>query len=425
MSLNSAPQGDAPGIGERLRVARESRGLSLEAVTADLRIRTVILAAMEREDHAALPERVYLLGLLKTYATFLGLDPAAVAAGWARGPEGAEGGAPGTWTAERPTVTVQNSLRQSLRGLLSLGFVGLSVLLIAGFLLIQLIRFASPPSLTVTSPLGDVISLSSSTRVAVLRGTATAGTQILIQNAVGDSVTAQADASGIWTVEVPLSGGRNEVDISAVDPATGSASGALTRRVFIVALPLSDAPQLDVVSPTSGLRVSGGAVPIALATEPEGEVIATATSRKGEVITGTFTAQSDGKLQGDLLLPAGSWSIDLKATGPNGTVSEVHRDVEVVFSGVTITVTAIDVGTWIRVWADGVIDPLIGPNGLTLRKGETRTLRATSAIDVRFGNPRGALVALNGRMLGERGVAGIPESWSFRSDGRVFSSIRK
>lgn len=43
----------------------------------------VILAALEREDHAALPERVYLLGHLRTYARYLGLDPATVAAGWA------------------------------------------------------------------------------------------------------------------------------------------------------------------------------------------------------------------------------------------------------------------------------------------------------------------------------------------------------
>ncbi|MEY4071975.1 MAG: hypothetical protein RLY94_130, partial [Chloroflexota bacterium] len=80
---NDSLQSTAPGIGERLRAAREARGLSLEAVAAELRIRSVILAAMEREDHAALPERVYLLGLLRTYARFLGLDPANVAASWA------------------------------------------------------------------------------------------------------------------------------------------------------------------------------------------------------------------------------------------------------------------------------------------------------------------------------------------------------
>jgi len=76
------PPSVTPGIGARLRDARESRGLTYDAVAAELRIRPVILAAMEREDHAALPERVYLLGLLRTYARHLGLDPAAVSAAW-------------------------------------------------------------------------------------------------------------------------------------------------------------------------------------------------------------------------------------------------------------------------------------------------------------------------------------------------------
>jgi hypothetical protein len=247
----------------------------------------------------------------------------------------------------------------------------------------------------------------------------------LIQNAIGDSVTTQADPSGIWSIEVPLSGGRNEFDISAADPATGSASGAATRRVFIVALPANDAPQLDVLTPTAGLRVSGGPVPISLTTVPSGEVLIVATSSAGEVINSSLPAQPDGRVQGDLLLPEGAWRISLQVSSPNGTISEVLRDVEVVFAGVTVTLTGSDAGTWVRIWIDGAVDPNTGPSGITLAKGASRTIRGLSAVEIRFGDPRGALVALNGRMLGERGTAGVPESWSFRADGRVLSSNRK
>ena len=106
-------------------------------------------------------------------------------------------------------------------------------------------------------------------------------------------------------------------------------------------------------------------------------------------------------------------------------MSEVVRDVEVVFAGVTVTLTGSDGATWVRIWIDGVVDPATGPSGITLANGATRTVRGVSMVEVRFGNPRGALVALNGRMLGERGTAGVPESWSFRADGRVLSSNRK
>jgi cytoskeletal protein RodZ len=422
---NDVPQGGAPGIGERLRAAREARGLSLEAVAAELRIRIIILAAMEQEDHAALPERVYLLGLLRSYARFLGLDPATVAAGWA-GETGAPADEPqATWGSGKAGARIEHGLRQSLRNLFGLGLVGLVVLGAVGFLTAQAIRFASPPIISVTTPAEEVLSLASGTPATTLRGTAGAGTQVLIQNAIGDSVTTQSDSSGIWSIEVALSGGRNEFDISAADPATGSASGAATRRVFIVALPANDAPQLDVLTPTAGLRVSGGPVPISLSTVPNGEVLIVATSSAGEVLSSTLPAQPDGKVQSDLLLPEGSWRLSLQVSSASGTISEVLRDVEVVFAGVTVALTGSDTGTWVRVWIDGAVDPITGPSGITLAKGESRTIRGLNLVEVRFGNPRGALVALNGRMLGERGFSGVPESWSFRADGRVLSSSRK
>jgi len=320
---------------------------------------------------------------------------------------------------------IERALRQSLRNLLSLGLVGLVVLGAIGFLAAQAIRFASPPVISVTSPAEEVLSLVAGTPSTVVRGTAGAGTQILIQNAVGDSVTTQADSSGVWSIEVPLSGGRNEFDISAADPATGTASGDPSRRVFIVALPSNDAPTLDVLSPTADLRVSGGPIPISLTTLPNGELLIVATSGGGEVINSSLTAQPDGKVQGDLLLPAGAWRLTLQVRSSGGTVSEVVRDVEVVFAGVTVTLTGSDGATWVRIWIDGVVDPGTGPSGITLANGATRTVRGVSMVEVRFGNPRGALVALNGRMLGELGTAGVPESWSFRADGRVLSSNRK
>lgn len=421
------PPSVTPGIGAKLREAREARGLSFDAVAAELRIRPVILAAMEREDHAALPERVYLLGLLRTYARHLGLDPAAVSAAW-----GGEVPASATpdpvsplWGKAKEGEAASNWLRSAVRSLFGLGLVGLGVLVATGFLVIQLFRFASPPGLSVVSPAEEVLTLSAETRVAVIRGTAAAGTIILVESGVGDSVTTEADPSGIWSVEVPLGGGRNEVDISAIDPATGSSSGEAVRRVFIVNLPVSEAPRLDLTSPTAGLRVSGGAVPVALASDPNSIVSVAATEASGEVVTAIFTANSGGAIQGDLSLPAGSWSISFQATGPNGTVSEVLREVEVVFAGVTVTVSGAGSGTWIRVWTDGAIDSTAGPTGITLRDGESRTFRGEGAIDIRFGNPRGAAVTLNGRMLEALGVAGVPESWSFRSDGRVLGSTRK
>jgi cytoskeletal protein RodZ len=66
-----------PGIGRSLEEARQSKGLSLREVEQRTRIRSRYLRDLEREDFDVLPA-VYVLGSLKTYADFLGLDGAAL-----------------------------------------------------------------------------------------------------------------------------------------------------------------------------------------------------------------------------------------------------------------------------------------------------------------------------------------------------------
>ncbi|HSI79555.1 MAG TPA: helix-turn-helix transcriptional regulator [Solirubrobacterales bacterium] len=62
-------------IGDTLRQARESRGIDLDEVARVTKIRPRFLAALEAEQWDALPGRAYVLGFLRTYAEYLGLDP--------------------------------------------------------------------------------------------------------------------------------------------------------------------------------------------------------------------------------------------------------------------------------------------------------------------------------------------------------------
>ncbi len=63
------------GIGERLRNARQTRGLSLEEIEAGTRIRRRYLEALEAEAFDEVPGPAYVKGFLRTYATYLGLSP--------------------------------------------------------------------------------------------------------------------------------------------------------------------------------------------------------------------------------------------------------------------------------------------------------------------------------------------------------------
>ncbi len=71
----SSSQHETLGIGERLRNAREARGLTLAAAETLTRIRATYLKALEDEQFDRLPASVYARGFLRTYAVALGLDP--------------------------------------------------------------------------------------------------------------------------------------------------------------------------------------------------------------------------------------------------------------------------------------------------------------------------------------------------------------
>jgi cytoskeletal protein RodZ len=61
-------------VGERLRVAREETGLSLEDVAAQTRIPQRHLVSIETGDWDSLPAPTYTIGFAKNYAAMVGLD---------------------------------------------------------------------------------------------------------------------------------------------------------------------------------------------------------------------------------------------------------------------------------------------------------------------------------------------------------------
>ncbi len=62
-------------IGTTLREARVRRNLTLQQVEEDIKIRVKYVQAMENEDWDVMPGVTYVKGFLRTYSTYLGLDP--------------------------------------------------------------------------------------------------------------------------------------------------------------------------------------------------------------------------------------------------------------------------------------------------------------------------------------------------------------
>lgn len=67
------------GVGKVLQEARRRRGLTLDEVERETRIRKRYLLALEQDEYDDLPPPVYALGFLKVYARYLDLDGAQLA----------------------------------------------------------------------------------------------------------------------------------------------------------------------------------------------------------------------------------------------------------------------------------------------------------------------------------------------------------
>ncbi|MBN1648122.1 MAG: helix-turn-helix domain-containing protein [Spirochaetales bacterium] len=65
-------------IGEKLRLSREEKGFSIDRVARDTNVARKYLEALENEDFNIFPGEPYLVGFLRIYSEYLGLEPQAI-----------------------------------------------------------------------------------------------------------------------------------------------------------------------------------------------------------------------------------------------------------------------------------------------------------------------------------------------------------
>jgi cytoskeleton protein RodZ len=122
------------GVGSALRRAREVRGLSLDEAARDTRLRVDQLDALEREDFDVLPGEVYVRASLRTYASYLGIDPDKVAEVYARAAEEVQQEPPSAKLGRVERMIAASRIRDNQRFLLIAAASILFVLLALGLL---------------------------------------------------------------------------------------------------------------------------------------------------------------------------------------------------------------------------------------------------------------------------------------------------
>jgi cytoskeletal protein RodZ len=418
----------APGLPERLLAARERKGVDLYRAERDTKIRVRYLAALERGDYRELPGAVYTKGFLRNYALYLGLDPDDVLLQWRR-----ERGDPREPQAviaiPRPIAAPRKGLTFS-PSLVVFALLTVAVLAFAAYLGVQLLRFAKPPTIAVTNPAAAVVDVDESATEYVLRGTSSAGATISIATPGRDPYSVTADADGDWNASVELRRGRNQFEVTAVDPDTGKKSESSVSLFITVPFLVIEAPTLIVDQPADSATFENGAIPVQGRTTNADSVVVSATySGPATPVTGAGSATTapptqpapvtvpvaeDGSFTTPFELTAGRWAITVTASSPEGKKASLTRAVTVAYKGVNLVVSIDGGRAWIKVWVDGKIHPDIGAAGRVYADGKTLTFNAKESIEVRTGSSGVTKFALNGTSLGALGRSGTPETWLFQ-----------
>lgn len=417
-----------PSLPERLYAARERKGVDLYRAERDTKIRARYLGALERGDYKDLPGAVYTKGFLRNYAMYLGLDPDEVLLQWRK--ERGEVKDPTPAIVERRPIAAPSKGLTFSPGVVVAALLTVVVIAFGAYLGIQVLRFAKPPTIAVTQPATAVIDVDESTTTYTLEGTTLPGATVSIATPGRDPYQVTALSDGAWSAAVDLRRGRNQFDISAVDPETRKHSDD-TMHVFITVPFLQvEAPTLSVDQPADGASFANGAIPIAGKVTNATSVVAAAKwlgssgppgaagqptpappARPADV---TVPVGDDGSFSAPFELTAGRWALTVTATSSEGKTASLTRNVTVAYQGVTLNV-AIKSGSraWIKVWIDGKIDPTLGAAGQVVSNGKTLTFSGRRSVEVRTGSSGVTLFTLNGTSLGALGKSGVPETWLF------------
>ena len=295
-------------VGERLRDAREVRGLDLYRVERDTKIRHKYLAAIEAGDYADLPGDVYARGFLRNYATYLGMDPDEIVEEWRS--ESGTGGTAAAAPSGAPILGAPRPMAVPRRGLMLqpshmvLIAVVIVVAMVGIYFGYQVSRFLSVPTLSVGCPgasgaistrsastsgiiivtpvpvTSGVAGCSSSSDGAIhitaatgattyyLTGTATAGSTVYVRWNGQDPKKVDVDDGGHWSFQAVLTPGQNEFDITAQNIDTNHQSKQSVVFIFVPnATPTPAAPVVTFTSPADGALITDANVIISGSTK--------------------------------------------------------------------------------------------------------------------------------------------------------------
>jgi cytoskeletal protein RodZ len=125
-------------LGEKLRKAREERGISISEVAEQTRISPHYLECIENNDYRTLPGGIFNKGFVKSYAKFVGIDEQEAVQDYTRLIAEQEGEADDTTKIYRPEVLTDDRTASSI---LPTIIIAIIILGLMSFLLLKLVDY--------------------------------------------------------------------------------------------------------------------------------------------------------------------------------------------------------------------------------------------------------------------------------------------
>lgn len=188
-------------VGQILQKKRKEKGITLEKAQADTRIRIRYLEALEKDTWSLFSSRVYIAGVIRTYASYLGIRPEDALAYFRRDYEKKEDTT--SFKRKLPSLQFLPETKKILIGLLSLVFIFFAVYF--GY---QFNAYLSPPPIQIISP--RQTTFRNVEKITIVGKTAPQSTVSIFNDQLFP------DAEGRFRYEFPLHPGKNILTIEVV-----------------------------------------------------------------------------------------------------------------------------------------------------------------------------------------------------------------
>lgn len=196
-------------FGQRLRIQRKRKKISLAQAEEETKIRVRYLDALEKGNFMDLPGEIYTLGFLKKYAQYLKMDVNSLVNQYKREKEILQklGRTPAPFKEISPVKKVSGMKFFITPKIMA---VAASVILILGFLgyiIFEVNQFAKPPILSIATPTSEGIV---KTDKIIVSGTTDSGSELYINN---NLIALKEDGS--FSQEIKLAAGLNLIEVKA------------------------------------------------------------------------------------------------------------------------------------------------------------------------------------------------------------------